>query len=369
MDTTMVTLSQQETLEAHPMNGGDGINSYSQNSCYEKGIIEAAKVVIIEAVTEKLGLNNPSFDSSCNSFRIADFGCSTGPNTFLAVQNIVEAVEQKYEKSARKTPEFQVFFNDHVNNDFNILFRTLPPARKYFAAGVPGSFYSRMFPKASLHFVHSSYALHWLSKVPKEIKVEGSPAWNKGRIHYTGVEKDVLKAYFGQFQKDFDIFLKARAQELVAGGLMVIQLIGQPTGEALCSRNGPVFLHVVLGESLMDMVKMGVISEDKVDSFNLPQYYPSMEQLEMLIETDNSFTVERIGTLNHPMRNMPFDAKMTSTEIRAILEGMLKEHFGGEIMDELFELYTKKLVDSYLVFEKEIRTDFDFCLVLKRKNN
>ncbi|KAM7497726.1 hypothetical protein LguiA_022140 [Lonicera macranthoides] len=148
MDTTMVTLSQQETLEAHPMNGGDGINSYSQNSCYEKGIIEAAKVVIIEAVTEKLGLNNPSFDSSCNSFRIADFGCSTGPNTFFAVQNIVEAVEQKYEKSARKTPEFQVFFNDHVNNDFNILFRTLPPARKYFAVGVPGSFYSRMFPKA-----------------------------------------------------------------------------------------------------------------------------------------------------------------------------------------------------------------------------
>ncbi|KAM7503062.1 hypothetical protein LguiB_001966 [Lonicera macranthoides] len=84
---------------------------------------------------------------------------------------------------------------------------------------------------------------------------------------------------------------------------------------------------------------------------------------------DNSFTVERISTLNHPMRNMPFDAKMTSTEIRAILEGMLKEHFGGEIMDELFELYTKKLADSYLVFEKEIRTDFDFCLVLKRKNN
>lgn len=131
----------------------------------QRGVIDAAKLVILEAVTEKLDLTNPIFDSSCNSFRIADFGCSTGPNTFLAVQNIVEAVEQKYQKSALEAPEFQVFFNDHVDNDFNILFRTLPPARKYFAAGVPGSFYSRVFPKASLHFVHCSYALHWLSKV------------------------------------------------------------------------------------------------------------------------------------------------------------------------------------------------------------
>nr|AMB61019.1 loganic acid O-methyltransferase [Lonicera japonica] len=367
MAPTMV--SQQETLEAHPMNGGDGINSYSQNSCYQRGVIDAAKLVIIEAVTEKLDLKNPIFDSSCNSFRIADFGCSTGPNTFLAVQNIVEAVEQKYEKSALEVPEFQVFFNDHVDNDFNILFRTLPPARKYFAAGVPGSFYSRVFPKASLHFVHCSYALHWLSKVPKEITEEGSPAWNKGRIHYTGVEKHVLKAYFGQFQKDFDIFLKARAQELIAGGLMVIQMPGLPTGEVLFSRTGAGLLHALLGASLMDMVKMGVISEDKVDSFNLPQYHPSTEELEMVIEMNNSFTIERIGALNHPLRNVPFDVKMTSAQVRAIMEGMLKEHFGDEIMDELFELYTKKLADNYIVFDKEIRRDVDFCLVLKRKNN
>lgn len=66
---------------------------------------------------------------------------------------------------------------------------------------------------------------------------------------------------------------------------------------------------------------------------------------------------------------MPFDVKMTSTQVRAIMEGMLKEHFGEEVMDELFKLYTKKLVDNYLVFEKEVRRDVDFCLVLKRKTN
>ena len=35
----------------------------------------------------------------------------------------------------------------------------------YFVAGVPGSFYGRLFPRNSLHFAHSSYCLMWLSQV------------------------------------------------------------------------------------------------------------------------------------------------------------------------------------------------------------
>jgi jasmonate O-methyltransferase len=34
-----------------------------------------------------------------------------------------------------------------------------------FFAGVPGSFYCRLFRAKSLHFVHSSYSLMWLSRV------------------------------------------------------------------------------------------------------------------------------------------------------------------------------------------------------------
>ncbi|MBA0779036.1 hypothetical protein Gotri_003319, partial [Gossypium trilobum] len=38
-----------------------------------------------------------------------------------------------------------------------------------FIAGVASSFYQRLFPSNSIHFVHSSYCLHWLSKVDKYI--------------------------------------------------------------------------------------------------------------------------------------------------------------------------------------------------------
>ena len=108
------------------------------------------------------------------------------------------------------------------------LFISLPPNRQYFAAGVPGSFYGCLFPKASLHFIHSSYALQWLLNVPKEVIDEGSPAWNKGRIFYTNAPKEVEEAHATQFAKDMESFLIARAQEIVIRGLLAIFIPAVP---------------------------------------------------------------------------------------------------------------------------------------------
>ncbi|XVF82072.1 hypothetical protein PTKIN_Ptkin16aG0014300 [Pterospermum kingtungense] len=230
------------------MNGGDGPNSYAQNSVFQKffqkGIIESAKVIINEEITMKLDIQKLSSAIS-ETFRIADLGCSCGPNTILAVQYIIEAIECKFQTHGLISREFQVFFNDQVSNDFNSLFASLPVGTKYYAAGVPGSFHNRLFPKASLHFVYSSSALHWLSKVP---------AWNKGRIHYTGAPKEVFEAYSDQFAMDMDSFLKARVQELVAGGLMAFVLPSIPDVSSHPQAMGSDF--EILGSCLMDMAKM-----------------------------------------------------------------------------------------------------------------
>ena len=152
-------------------------------------------------------------------------------------------------------PEFHVFFNDHVNNDFNTLFRNLPATGRYFAAGVPGSFYGRLLPSSTLHFAHCSTALHWLSKIPVEVTDKNSPAWNKGRIHYTGAAREVEDAYSTQFGKDFDLFLRARAQELVPGGLMMIVAVAFPDDIKICESSlGENFN--ILGSCFLDLTKM-----------------------------------------------------------------------------------------------------------------
>nr|POF17169.1 isoform 2 of probable s-adenosylmethionine-dependent methyltransferase at5g38100 [Quercus suber] len=127
--------------------------------CYGGGVVEVAKEKINEAIANHFDINTLS--GSLNPICVADLGCSTRPNTFFSVKNIIEAIELKYISKGEntETPKFMEFFNDQFSNDFNTLFISLPLNRQYFAAGVPGSFYGRLFPKASLHFIHSSYAL------------------------------------------------------------------------------------------------------------------------------------------------------------------------------------------------------------------
>ncbi|XVE85607.1 hypothetical protein DITRI_Ditri17bG0103900 [Diplodiscus trichospermus] len=241
-------------LDSYAMNGGDGAYSYTKNSYFQKASASIVEAKIREEITEKLDIKN--LYSTSKTFCIADLGCSVGPNTFAAMHNVLEAMKHKYQLQdpTSKLPEFQVFYNDHASNDFNTLFASLPPERQYFAAGVPGSFYSRLFPESFLHFVHSSYALQWLSKIPEEVLDKNSPAWNKGRIHYTNAAQDVGNAYAAQFAKDVEMFLDARAKELVVGGMMALIIPSIPDGIPHSHVPSNVMFDL-LGSILMDMAK------------------------------------------------------------------------------------------------------------------
>lgn len=199
--------------------------------------------------------------ASNNTIRLADLGCATGPNTLITMQNVLEAIKLKYylqyPNSHQSTPEFQVFFNDRTSNDFNTLFTSIPVNRQYFSAGVPGSFHDRLFPKSSLHFVYTSYALHWLSKLPEELLDNNSPAWNKGRIHYSDAPLEVCNAYESQFFKDFKNFLSARAKEIVPGGMMVVLMGGRPNGklsdDSQCLASD--YIYSLMASSLIELAK------------------------------------------------------------------------------------------------------------------
>lgn len=208
--------------------------------------LNAATDLMNEALMEKLDVKK----LVCGSKRItiADLGCSVGPNTFLAMKTLIQILEHKYQSQNpqySKRLEFQVLLNDSVSNDFNTLFASLPDERNYFAAGVPGSFYGRLFPSSSIDVVFTSSSLHWLSKVPDDLQ-------NPGRIHYTGAPEKVVKAYVDQFEKDMELFLRARGEEIVGGGVIVILMPGVPHG---------VLIHDIgialtfLESLLLDMVK------------------------------------------------------------------------------------------------------------------
>lgn len=136
-------------------------------------MISRTKPLIQESIDELYCKNFPE------CFKFADLGCCSGPNAYLPTWDVVESLHSTCNRLDRKPPTLQVFLNDLPANDFNSTLKLLPSFYERlkrekillgddqycFIAAVPGSFYGRLFPPNSLHFVFSSYAVHWLSRV------------------------------------------------------------------------------------------------------------------------------------------------------------------------------------------------------------
>ena len=76
---------------------------------------------------------------------------------------------------------------------------------------------------------------------------------NKGNIYIGSTSpKSVGEAYYKQFQKDFSMFLKCRAEELVMGGGMVLTLVGRTSEDP--SKSGGYYIWELLGLALNTMV-------------------------------------------------------------------------------------------------------------------
>ncbi|KAL2233350.1 UNVERIFIED_CONTAM: Loganic acid O-methyltransferase [Sesamum indicum] len=363
-------------LSRYAMNGGDGPHSYAQNSSYQKGFVDVAKPIIEEEISRKLDIKHLS-----STFRIADFGCSTGHNSCAAMQIITEAIRRRFEIEGliSQIPNFYVFFNDKVTNDFNTLFNSLPRERLYGAAGVPGSFHGRRLPKAILDFAYSSCSLHWLSEVPKAVLDNTSPAWNQGKIHYAGARREVCEEYVNQFAKDMESFLDSRAEELVPGGLMALLVPAVPATWDPNSAYTMTTENYLFGTCFMDMAKtdenhqnkrlllQGRFSKAKVDSFNIPVYFPIPQQFKAIIERNDKYTIERMEVLDNPGKRNLIGPKDRAAYLRAVSEEMLIDHFGSEIIEELFDRYTKKLEASPLFSNPDCDKSIIMFVLLQRK--
>ncbi|GLT80048.1 hypothetical protein SLA2020_515110 [Shorea laevis] len=344
-----------EVVQVLRMNGGVGETSYANNSSVQLKVICMTKPITEEAITKLYCSNFPT------SLTIADLGCSSGPNTLFVVSELIKVVDKIRQKQGRRSPEYHVLLNDLPGNDFNTIFRSLPSFQAKlkkllgdgsgpcFFTGVPGSFYGRLFTSNSLHFVHSSYSLMWLSQLPEGLEN------NKGNIYMSSSSPpNVIKAYYEQFKQDFSLFLKCRSEELVTGGRMVLTILGRrsddPTSKECC------YIWELLAMALNDMVSEGLIEEEKLDSFNIPQYTPSPVEVKNEVMKEGSFAVDRLevsevnwnaysnGELNQ-MDAFKDGGYNVAKCMRAVAEPLLVTHFGDAIIDEVFERYREIVAD------------------------
>ncbi|OIW11016.1 hypothetical protein TanjilG_22823 [Lupinus angustifolius] len=344
------------------MNGGSGKASYANNSLLQQKVISLTKPMREEAIASMFLRILPT------RLAIADLGCSSGPNTFLVVSEVIKLVEKLCQELKHESPEYQVFMNDLPGNDFNNIFKSISCFKEKlsneieggmgpcYLTGVPGSFYERIFPIRSLHFVHSSYSLQWLSQVPEGIEN------NKRNIYMAKTSPiNILKAYYAQFQRDFSLFLKCRAEEVIEKGNMVLTFLGRrnedPSSKECC------YIWELLAQALNDMVSEGMIKEEEMETFNIPQYTPSASEVKSEVIKEGSFSINRVEISEvhwnaYNMNSNYFDSKcaflkslsdggynVTNT-MRAVAEPLLVSHFGEAFIDDIFYRYRKNITEA-----------------------
>ncbi|CBI37678.3 unnamed protein product, partial [Vitis vinifera] len=108
--------------------------------------------------------------------------------------------------------------------------------------------------------------------VPKELGT--GQVMNEGNICIAKTSPPgVFKAYYEQFERDLTLFLESRAEEIAAGGGMLLTVMGS------IQSNDPCSIWELVGITLNDMVLQGLIQEAKLDSSNLPYYAPTAEEV------------------------------------------------------------------------------------------
>ena len=76
-----------------------------------------------------------------------------------------------------------------------------------------------------------------ISQVPPGLLDETNGPVNKGKMFISSTSPPaVAAAYSRQFRRDFSLFLRSRAAEVVAGGRMVVSMLGRE-GERHADRN------------------------------------------------------------------------------------------------------------------------------------
>ncbi|KAL6605861.1 hypothetical protein ACP70R_041514 [Stipagrostis hirtigluma subsp. patula] len=365
-----------------PMAKGEGENSYMKNSRLQQKALFETKPVLEKALTQVYSAVLP------RNLVVGDLGCGSSENTLIFVSKVINAM-------SGHPVGLQFFLNDLPTSDFNNIFRSLQHFKKsvladnneetlpqFYVAALPGSYYTRLFPCQTVHFFHSSYCLHWRSRLPDGL-------YSNGRNIYIAktTPLPVVKMYQEQFEKDFLLFLELRHKELVFGGQMVLTFLGRKDEDVY---NGSLnYLLEPLAQSLSSLVekscnevqfwashKQGLVEEEKLNSFNGPFYGASVGEVKEVVKQSGLFDMNHIklfeanwdpyddsedGNVQDSIQSGLNIAKC----IRATTETLFVSHFGEFILDALFKEYASKMAE-YLERDEK-KTHSVIILSLQRR--
>ncbi|WNG85716.1 SAM-dependent methyltransferase [Mycobacterium sp. ITM-2016-00317] len=231
-------------------------SSYSAASRLQAAGLQAA-TAIFERAADAVPLPDPS-----QSIMIADYGAANGYNSLLPIG----AAIARLRKRTRSEHPVLVTHTDRPDNDFSALFHTLEndpdtylrKDKATYAAAVGRSFYSQILPSNSVHLGWSSWAIHWLTRVPCAIE---------GHIQVNFCTDDAVRSAFArQAAEDWHEFVAFRGRELCPGGRLVVMTMA--VGDDDDSGFRP--LMSALTDTLGELTGDGLLTADETGRMCIP---------------------------------------------------------------------------------------------------
>lgn len=239
-------------VRPEPMESG----SYSAGSRLQAAGLQAAIRLFEEAAATVPVPRLPQ------PFVIADYGASTGHNSLLPICAAIAVLR----KRTRTDHPTLVVHTDVPENDFTALFRTLAEDpdtylskdAATFASAIGRSFYSQIMPSSSVNLGWSSWAVHWLSRVPAPIPDHVHVAYSR--------DETARAAYARQAAHDWQDFIAFRGRELRRGGRLLVMTTAVDV-------EGEIGYRPVLGalvDTIDELAVEGLLSTDEVYRMGIP---------------------------------------------------------------------------------------------------
>ena len=98
-------------------------------------------------------------------------------------------------------------------------------------------------------------------------------------------------------------------------------------------------------------------------------YIMSSEELKEAINRNGCFSLLKFESLFDSAESRPRStAQERALQVRSVMEGLIKEHFGDEILDELFDSYPKKVEQEDSLIQS-MKTTLFFAVLRRKTSN
>jgi len=233
-----------------------GSATYTESSRLQAAGLAPA-IALFERAAEEVRLPAPP-----QPIVIADYGAGDGHNSLKPISAAIAVLRRR----TRHDHAILVAHTDVPDNDFTALFRTLaddPDSYLHtdtasFASAIGRSFYGQILPSKTVNLGGTSWATHWLSRIPSELHDHVQVAYSN--------DNAVRAAYAHQAAMDWHDFVAFRGRELAPEGrLVVLTTAGDEDGEF-----GFTALVDAIVAALTDQVRDGLLRQDELRRMSIP---------------------------------------------------------------------------------------------------